>query len=154
MTAVTVDPAQGPRQRRLLGYAGLLPFGICLAVMLLADDRSWQDLAVTQLLNYAAVIASFLGAVHWGASMNDRQGLQIIRLAWGVTPALLAWSLLSLSAGIAFAGFAVLFTTILLVDCYLLPLLDDDYRRLRLRLSTLVIGTLLTAAILYPGISS
>ena len=55
---------------------------------------------------------------------------------------------------IAFAGFAALFAIILLVDCYLLPLLDDDYRRLRLRLSTLVIACLLTAAATTPMVTA
>jgi hypothetical protein len=71
-----------------------------------------------------------------------------------VTPALLAWLLLNLPQDIAFAGFAALFGIILLVDCYLLPLLDDDYRRLRLRLSTLVIACLLTAAATTPVVTA
>lgn len=154
MIAATASPAQEMRHRRLLGYGGLLPFVGCLAIMLLAEDRSWHDQAALQLLNYAALIASFLGAVHWGAAVNVGEGHQCARLAWGVTPALLAWTLLSLPAHIAFAGFATLFAVILLVDCYLLPLLDNDYRRLRLQLSLPVIATLLTAATTYPGTSA
>ena len=154
MTAVAAGPSPGLRARRLLGYAGLLPFAGCLAVMLLADDRGAQSLAASQLLNYAGLIASFLGAVHWGAAVYGRQGPQSIRLAWGVTPALLAWLILNLPQDIAFAGFAALFGIILLVDCYLLPLLDDEYRRLRLRLSTLVIACLLTAATTTPVITA
>lgn len=154
MTAATARPAQDMRYRRLLGYGGLLPFAGCLTIMLLADDRNWQSQAAAQLLNYTALIASFLGAVHWGAAFYGNQGHQGARLAWGVTPALLAWTLLSLPADIAFTGFAILFAVILLVDCYLLPLLDDDYRKLRVRLSTLVIATLLTAAAANQGISA
>jgi hypothetical protein len=150
LIAATASPAQKMRHRRLLGYGGLLPFVGCLAIMLLADDRNWQHQAAIQLLNYAALIASFLGAVHWGAAVKGSQGA---RLAWGVTPALVAWTLLSLPADIAFAGFAALFAVILLVDCYLLPLLDNDFRRLRLQLSMPVIATLLIAAITFPGIS-
>ena len=77
-----------------------------------------------------------------------------IRLAWGVTPALLAWTLLGMPLDIALAGFTCLFAVILLVDCYLLPLLDEDYRRLRLRLSAVVIACLLVAAIIHPGITA
>jgi hypothetical protein len=77
-----------------------------------------------------------------------------VRLVWGVTPALLAWTLLSLPLDIAFAGFTCLFAVILVVDCYLLPLLDEDYRRLRLRLSALVIACLLVAAVIRSGITA
>ena len=152
MTTTTVELSHSRGLLRLLGYAGLLPFAACLAVMLLSDDRDWQARATGQLLSYAALIASFLGAVHWGAALHSQQGQQNARLAWGVTPALVAWSLLSLPQGFALAGFAALFSLILLVDYHLLPLLDEDYRRLRSHLSTLVIACLLTAAFVYPGI--
>lgn len=151
MTAATASLAAGMRQRRLLGYLGLLPFVGCLAVMLLADDHSWQNQAAAQLANYSALIASFLGAVHWGDVAHGSQRRLGVRLAWGVTPALLAWMLLGFPLDIAFAGFTCLFAVILVVDCYLLPLLDEDYRRLRLRLSALVIACLLVAAVIRPG---
>jgi hypothetical protein len=154
MTAAIADPASTLRLRRLLGYAGLLPFVGCLAVMLLAGRQGWQDEAAIQLLYYAALIASFLGAIHWGAALRGEPQLQTARLVWGVTPALMAWSLLSLPPSIAFTGLAALFAFVLLVDCYLLPLLAADYRRLRLRLSTLVIGCLLTAALIHPGVGA
>ena len=53
-------------ERRWLGYAGLAPFLACAAVLLLADEPAWRRVAMDTLRNYAAVIASFLGAVHWG----------------------------------------------------------------------------------------
>jgi hypothetical protein len=154
MTAVVASLSPGLKSRRLLGYAGLLPFAGCLALMLLAGDRNVQALAASQMLNYAGLIASFLGAVHWGAAMYGGQGPQSTRLAWGVIPALIAWPLLNLPQDIAFAGFAALYGVILLVDYYLLPLLDDDYRRLRLRLSAVVIACLLTAAATAPGVAT
>jgi hypothetical protein len=151
MSTSTVALSHSRGLLRWLGYAGLLPFVACLAVMLLSDDRNWQAQAASQLISYAALIASFLGAVHWGAAFYDRQGQQGARLAWGVTPALAAWSLLSLPQGMALAGLAALFSLILLVDYRLLPLLGEDYRRLRLRLSAVVIACLLTAAWVYTG---
>lgn len=154
MTVAAAGLSQGLKSRRLLGYAGLLPFAGCLTVMLLANDHGLQALAASQLLYYAGLVASFLGAVHWGAAVYGRQGPQSTRLAWGVVPALIAWPLLNLPQDIALAGFAALFGIILLVDCYLLPLLDDDYRRLRLRLSTLVIACLLLAAATAPGVAT
>jgi len=139
------------QQRRLLGYAGLLPFAACLTVLLYSDDRIWLDHATENMRNYAALIATFLGAVHWGTSADGRQENQAVRLAWGVTPAVIAWFLLNLPHSVALVSFAALFTLILAVDRHLLPVLDDDYRQLRLRLSTLVIIILLAAAITAPG---
>jgi hypothetical protein len=154
VTAAASDLSPELKARRLLGYGGLLPIAGCLAVMLLADDRGLHALAASQMLLYAGLIASFLGAVHWGAAIHGEQGPQSSRLIWGVAPALIAWPLLNLPQEIAFAGFAALFGVILLVDCYLLPLLDDDYRRLRLRLSALVIACLITAAATNPGMAT
>ena len=137
-------------QRLLLGYAGLLPFAACLGVMVWSEERNWQLHALEGMRNYAALIASFLGAVHWGVATDRRQRLQTMRLAWGVTPAVLAWFLLTLPGSIALFGFAALFTLILLVDLYLLPILDNSYRRLRLQLSGVVVATLLVAAVVAP----
>lgn len=134
------------REWRRLGYAGVIPFVACAAGMLLADDPGWRTIAADTLRHYAAVIASFLGAVHWGAA-DARDGLHPARLRWGVLPALLAWMLLALPATLSFAGFAVLFVLILIVDRYLLPVLDDRYRRLRLPLTGLVVATMIVATI-------
>jgi len=139
------------RERRWLGYAGVVPFAACLAVMLLADDPGRRVIATDTLRHYAAVIASFLGAVHWGVAADARDGLQHARLRWGVMPALLAWTLLALPAAFAFAGFAVLFSLILVVDRYLLPVLDDRYRRLRLPLTVLVVATMIIATLTVAG---
>ena len=139
------------RERAWLGYAGLAPFVGGVIAIALAPDGSAQSLAVDLLRYYAAVIASFLGAVHWGAAAQSDNGLREARLRWGVMPALLAWSLLLVPAVAAFVGFAALFALILFVDCRYLPLLDDAYRRLRVRLSLVVIATLALAALLAPA---
>lgn len=131
------------RERAWLGYAGLLPFLTALAVLVFAADGKLQQLASDLLRYYAAVIASFLGAVHWGVAADHPR--QRAHLRWGVMPALLAWLLLPLPAGPAFAGFALLFVLILGVDRQLLPILDDRYRALRLQLSAVVIGVMLAA---------
>ncbi|MCG6967340.1 MAG: DUF3429 domain-containing protein [Chromatiaceae bacterium] len=135
-------------ERRWLGYAGLVPFLACLAVLLLTGDRHWNGIAVDTLRNYAAVIASFLGALHWALAGASPDRLQRARLRWGVVPALVGWALLALPAASSLAGFALLFAAILLVDRRLLPILDDGYRRLRLQLSVVVVPTLVAAAAL------
>ena len=72
-----------------LGYGGLFPFvGLASVVCL------WQThhaAAANALLAYGAVIASFLGAIHWGLTMGDAKGQSTSMLLWGVVPSLLAW---------------------------------------------------------------
>ena len=139
------------RERRWLGYAGLLPFLGCLILIWIDSDGALRGVAIETLRGYAAVIASFLGAVHWGVASRADDRLQRARLRWGVTPALLAWALLALPDTFAFAGFAVLFSLILIVDRYLLPVLDEPYRQLRLQLSSVVVVAMLLSAWITSG---
>lgn len=144
MTADVIETGW-QRERTWLGYAGLLPF-LAAAIALVVDtDPTRQAVAIDVLRYYAAVIASFLGAVHWGAAAVDPAHRRA-RLRWGVMPALIAWTLLLVPANAAFVGFAALFATILYVDYRMLPLLDDRYRQLRIQLSVIVIATLLVVA--------
>ncbi len=145
MTADSTTAGDWQRERRWLGYAGLIPFLACLAA-LYAGNSAWRMTAIELLRSYAALIASFLGAVHWGVAADRRDGLHTARLRWGVMPALIAWTLLMLPDAFAFAGLAILFALILFVDRFLLPVLDDAYRQMRLRLSLIVIATLVAAA--------
>jgi hypothetical protein len=138
------------RERNWLGYAGLLPFLGSATMLLLDADPAHRLLAVDVLRYYAAVIASFLGAVHWGAAAGDPSNRRA-RLRWGVMPALIAWTLLLVPPNAAFIGFAALFAAVFYVDWRLLPLLDSHYRQLRLQLSVVVIATLLVAAFA-PGV--
>ena len=43
------------------------------------------------LLAYGAVIASFLGAIHWGLVMREAPAQPLPSLVWGVVPSLLGW---------------------------------------------------------------
>ena len=140
------------KERARLGYAGLMPFLVCLATVLWTDNPAIVDLAVDALRFYAAVIASFLGAVHWGVLTKDSDR-RLARLRWGVIPALSAWVLLFLPAGLGLLGFALLFLVILMVDLRIPPLPDKSYQKLRLRLSLTVVMTLLIAALILPPVS-
>jgi hypothetical protein len=153
MTAETTKGGDAwQSERRWLGYAGLVPFLICVAVLVVADDPAWRGVAMDTLLHYAAVIASFLGAVHWGMAVQQNDRFTLARLRWGVTPALIAWVLLAVTpAGVALLGFAFLFTLILIVDRFLLPVLDDTYRQMRVHLSVVVVVSLLVAALVDAG---
>ena len=80
--------AQVPRPALLLGFGGLLPFYGCAFALWNGDA---QAAAVGVLLNYAAVILAFLGAVHWGRALSGPSPQGFAVLGWGVVPALLGW---------------------------------------------------------------
>jgi hypothetical protein len=153
MTATTAGHARSwYSERRWLGYAGLIPFIVCTAALMFAKTAAWREVASDTLLNYSAVIASFLGAVHWGFAAGANGGSTVARLRWGVMPALIAWVLLAVApVSLAFAGFAALFGLILIVDRYFLPVLDGAYRQMRLQLSGVVVIALAAAAVATYG---
>ena len=108
-----VEPHEHPLIHKL-GYAGLIPLvGLALLVWLVAPDlQAWVALA---LAAYAALIASFLGGIHWGigwsrlAQAPDSK----VHFIWGVVPSLLAWPGLVMPpyAGLAWLG-------LVLIVCY------------------------------------
>lgn len=95
-----------------LGYAGLLPF-VGLAVLLWLVKPGLHSLVAMALTTYAALIASFLGGLHWGVAFVQGDKTPLFHAVWGVTPSLLAWIALLLPPA---AGLLVL--SALLVACY------------------------------------
>jgi Protein of unknown function (DUF3429) len=81
-----------PHVVRWLGYGGLLPF-VALAGAAWVDQNHsglWRD----ALINYGAVILSFVGALHWGFAMSQSDMTTNQRthsFVWSVVPSLLAW---------------------------------------------------------------
>jgi hypothetical protein len=111
-TAVLPPAPDLPLSARRLGYAGLAPFvaGALLVWLVHADVR--QDVAFG-LSAYAALIASFLGGIHWGLAFRHDEP-PAAWLGWGVVPSLLAWPALLMPphAGLVVQG-------VLLAGCYL-----------------------------------
>jgi hypothetical protein len=94
---------------RRLGHAGLLPFmGLALACWYFQDGLQLQW--AHALLAYAATIASFLGAIHWGLAMRGTQepDRSLALFVWGVMPSLLAWVALLVPTEMGLWGLAVL----------------------------------------------
>ena len=93
-----------------LGWAGVVPL-VVLAFLGWASpqDALMHPFALGLLSAYAALIAVFLGAIHWGVALArplDDPQLQRLALIWGIAPALLAlgclvmpraWGLLALA---------------------------------------------------------
>lgn len=88
------DPQQPiPNTPLWLGAGGLIPF-IVLAGSLWVAPEPYRPMLADWLRSYAAVILSFVGAVHWGFAMlhpkvgdNERDTV----MAWSVVPALVGW---------------------------------------------------------------
>ena len=141
------DPLPAPA--RLLGPAGLIPFAGFALVALVSP--AWRPFALILLLTYGAVIASFLGAVHWGFALRARPGEE--RAAWGrlglgVVPALLAWMalLLPLAAGLAALAAILLVTAAAETLAARRGLVPAAYLRLRWMLSLGAAACLLIGA--------
>ena len=66
------------------------------------------------LTAYAAVIASFLGGIHWGLALRENSAQRTVHLIWGVIPSLLAWVAVVMPA---YAGLPLL--GLILLACYL-----------------------------------
>ncbi len=110
---MNLEKYEPTRLARLLGYAGLVPFAL-LAALLWAVPADWQELAAAALVGYGAVIASFLGGVHWGIAGQLPQQAARFHYVWGVLPSLLGWVALFVppSAGLPLLG-------LVLIICYL-----------------------------------
>lgn len=83
---------KAPAVVAVLGYGGLIP------LMLLAGAALWEtshsSLWRNALFAYAAVILSFVGALHWAFAMtlNDLdEGRRNSIYVWSVVPAMIAW---------------------------------------------------------------
>lgn len=133
------------RLTHLLGFAGLVPF-VVLSLACWVVDPSWFGDFIRGQLAYGIAILSFLGGMHWGATMlsGDLSIEQTRRaLVWGIVPPLLAW----LSTMIGGFGFALLmagFVGAYQVDkrLYTWYRMPDWLIRLRLRLTWVVVGAL------------
>ena len=144
-TATQPDAAASPVVQ-WLGYGGLIPFLAAAAVLAASGDTAWRAEVERLLLGYAAVILSFLGAVHWGRLLGGNASGDTVRLAvWGVLPSVFAWFALFLPFAVAAPVMAALFAGVFLVDRQLLghTPLRRHYLPLRLRLTSVVVASLL-----------
>ena len=95
-----------------LGLAGLLPFG-ALAVGVFLEIAGAQ----AGLLNYGALILSFMGGCRWGfAAAGLGQGATFGLLGVSVLPALYAWCALLLPFGPAALALSVGFLALYMAD--------------------------------------
>jgi hypothetical protein len=96
-----------------LGYAGLMPF-IGLALLAWVVHAELVDFVATALALYGALIASFLGGIHWALAARVSPAQRRLHYLWGVSPSLLAWVAALMPP---YAGLPLL--ALILVICYL-----------------------------------
>jgi hypothetical protein len=130
---------RGPLSRTALGlgYAGLLPQILCLAMILAGHE--WRYAALAGGFAYAAAIFSFLGGVWWGQAVQSGRATAGAYLV-SVVPSLIAVALfLPWTFGWEWPGPALLYLGALIL---LSPVIDralgfapGDFLRLRLHLS-------------------
>ncbi len=123
---------------KTLGYAGLIPFVIF-------SIGSWTTLPYVAdstfvLITYAAIILSFMGAIHWGATISNAARHNSKNLVVSVMPALAAWLALLLPEIFALV---ILFVGFILLIAYDLAVaksqaLPNWYISMRIRLTFVV----------------
>ncbi len=132
-----------------LGYAGLVPFiGGAAELWLLPGVMT--DFIEAALLAYAAVILSFMGAIHWGLAMRSHRDIVNLQLGLSVIPALLGWLALMLPAVAAYPILILSFLVLYVFDleAVKLNMAPDWYPKLRLPLTT---GAVLSLAAAYAN---
>jgi glutaredoxin-related protein len=142
-------PAEVSGMAKALGYGGLAPFLLGAELLWWIPDRT-SALWVGSLLSaYAAVILSFLGAVHWGRVVAREPGIENPRrlLALGVLPSLGGWGAMFSPVGTALLLQAFLLALVMLMDRSLFGGLAGVswYLRLRRRLTLGAVALLLLA---------
>lgn len=147
MTPPPDDPM--PRPAFWLGTAGLVPF-VVLTSALFALPAHTRPQMLYWLTAYAAVILSFVGALHWGLAMvhpQMREQDRTLYMGWSVVPALAGWVSLLLPAKTGLLLMAATFAVHYAADRQLAQrfALPAWYLRLRGGLTAVVVLCLLAA---------
>jgi len=129
-----------------IGVAGLVPFGL-MAIACWLVHVEWIGTFLTGQMVYSVITLSFLGGIHWGATMvsADLSARQTKRaLLWSVTPTLIAF-LSTMVHNYHLALIAAGFVITYLVDkqLYQWYKLPEWFIRLRLILTCAVVAALL-----------
>lgn len=134
-----------------LGAGGLFPF-VVLAGGLWVTPPEYHPTLLDWLRTYAAVILSFIGAIHWGIALTHRDmpaADQSTVMTWSVVPSLVAWVGLLMQPRPGLALTAAMFVVHYTMDRQLASRfpLPGWYLRLRGGLTVVVVACLAVVAI-------
>lgn len=136
MTKASSAPSNRiPPIAHLLGLGGVIPF-IASGIAVHTNNADLVLYGFVGGTSYAAVILTFLGAVHWGLAMSDDRPSRWF--IWSITPSLLAWaSLLIFDVDLRLYALVPLFGLAWGVDRIAAnqQLIPEWYMRLRTRLT-------------------
>ena len=138
-----------PRSALLLGWAGVLPFALLTAAVVL-DMRLWFLDPEWGLRAYGACILSFLGGVQWGVLLPRQGGsAPFLRYAVSVLPSLLGFLCLLVLSQPGLLGLLVGFIGLLAYDVSSVRqgLAPRWYASLRVQLTAAVVALLGIAAL-------
>jgi hypothetical protein len=126
------------RRVHWLGYLGLAPLALGSSWVLIEPASAT---AIDFVKNYAAIILTFVGAIHWGRAMHMQHSRL---LTWSVLPSLLAFSCLMIPSSIALPFLALGFILQLMLDSHQYRPLPW-FLRIRFHLTAAVVLLLLVA---------
>ena len=136
-----------PAWVQILGFGGLIPF-LALALASWVAPVVHQGEVLRALVAYAATIASFVGALHWGAAMHRADQHITPLLVWGVAPSLVAWLALLVRPVVGLLTLAGMLVVCFVVDRAVYPRLGlSAWLPMRLRLTTIAALSCLAAAL-------
>ena len=135
-----IKPLFGKEQiAKLLGYSGLIPF-------IVFTIGSWIQIPMVSdspyiLITYAAVILSFMGAIHWGIAMSNLKEDNFRYFIISVIPALIAWASLLMPESYAIILLIIGFIALIMYDWAVEKSLrlPSWYLPMRKKLTTVVI---------------
>jgi uncharacterized protein DUF3429 len=134
-----------------LGWAGVLPFAFLAAVVVFQIKLPAIE-ARALLVDYGAVILSFMGGVQWGLAMmrSHKDGIGGQGYAISVLPALLGFAAAQFATVIALPVLVIGFCGLLAFDLWTVRegLAPVWYRSLRWQLTTVVVVCLMSAWLL------
>jgi hypothetical protein len=132
---------------KTLGYLGLIPFvvfglGTWTGLPWVGD---WHFV----LLVYAAVILSFMSAIHWGVAMTRQTSISARQLGLSVVPALIGWVAVLMPLVPAYVLLIVTFVVLYAADrvATIKGVLPEWYLPMRLVLTYIVALCLILAAL-------
>ena len=118
-----------------LTWLGLSPF-LVGALLILSGFNGGVE--IEGLRNYAAIILTFVGAIHWGRALQLKQAKLATLSIW---PSIYAWLCLFLPAERGLLVLALGFLLVLIVDLYQYRA-TEWFRQLRIQISFSVTGLL------------
>ena len=101
----------------IIGYCGLIPFVGLSVWYAMTTNVQQAGFVLSALLAYAAIILSFVGAIHWGRSLHEPHMVKsnLLQLI-SIIPTLLGWVALLVPAQIGLMILIVSFVLIYLFD--------------------------------------